>query len=314
MHRYFRHIGDYAKDTRHLSLLEHGAYTMLLDLAYSMETPLPTEIPAICRLCCARSKDEQKAVENVLLEFFKMTDTGGWIQGRVLEELADYRDQSDSSRFSNFCKAWKKRHGKKQQIIDLEQWKQLLPKFLGCYPVADGAPFDYRSMTEWYAIELQTSTQEPVPKNQEPVFPPDYPAGHIAALAQWFQYKRERRETYKPTGWASLLKQQLVFTSEQVQQAVEQSVGNNYAGLFTDKIKSAAQKKEGGAAVPVARRYAHPLDAVPEWDWEAVAREIAEEQGWDVTGLQEISWVELSAEHRQILTAAHHEKKKGPTT
>jgi uncharacterized protein YdaU (DUF1376 family) len=29
---YERHIGDYLKDTAHLSLLEHGIYTRLLDV------------------------------------------------------------------------------------------------------------------------------------------------------------------------------------------------------------------------------------------------------------------------------------------
>ena len=69
MHKYFRQIGDYAKDTRHLSLIEHGAYTMLLDIAYATEKPLPNDIDTIARLACARSKDEKAAVETVLREF-----------------------------------------------------------------------------------------------------------------------------------------------------------------------------------------------------------------------------------------------------
>jgi uncharacterized protein YdaU (DUF1376 family) len=28
---YERHLGDYAKDAGHLSMLEHGAYSLLLD-------------------------------------------------------------------------------------------------------------------------------------------------------------------------------------------------------------------------------------------------------------------------------------------
>jgi hypothetical protein len=38
---YERHIGDYLKDTAHLSLLEHGIYTRLLDVYYTRECPIP---------------------------------------------------------------------------------------------------------------------------------------------------------------------------------------------------------------------------------------------------------------------------------
>ena len=252
MHKYFRQIGDYAKDTRHLTLLEHGAYTIMLDIAYASEKPLTKDVSALARLCCAKSKEEKEAVERVLKEFFHEVENG-WEQKRVKKELADYRDQSDSARYSNFCKAWKKKNGKNAKVIDLERWKGALPDYLGCHPVVDGEPFDYRTMTEWYSINIPTSNQEPVTSNQEPVFPPDYPAGHVAALSRWWSYKREKRETYKPTGWDTLLKQQAVFTAEQVQRSVEASIGSNYAGLFTDKIAASdlrnpqPQKKEGGA-------------------------------------------------------------------
>ena len=43
MNYYKRHIGDYAAATRHLSMLEHGAYTMLLDVYYTSEQPLPAD-------------------------------------------------------------------------------------------------------------------------------------------------------------------------------------------------------------------------------------------------------------------------------
>ncbi len=33
MNYYERHLGDYAKDTAHLTMIEHGAYTLLLPAA-----------------------------------------------------------------------------------------------------------------------------------------------------------------------------------------------------------------------------------------------------------------------------------------
>jgi Protein of unknown function (DUF1376) len=40
MYYYQHHIGDYRKDTSHLSLIEHGIYRQLLDLYYITEKPL----------------------------------------------------------------------------------------------------------------------------------------------------------------------------------------------------------------------------------------------------------------------------------
>jgi uncharacterized protein YdaU (DUF1376 family) len=43
MNYYERHLGDYAKDTGHLSLLEHGVYTLLLDRYYATESGIPED-------------------------------------------------------------------------------------------------------------------------------------------------------------------------------------------------------------------------------------------------------------------------------
>lgn len=53
---------------------------------YSREQALPTEIAQACRLVRAASKDERKAVETVLTEFFTLTDSG-WSHSRCEEEI-----------------------------------------------------------------------------------------------------------------------------------------------------------------------------------------------------------------------------------
>jgi len=81
---YERHLGDYAKDTGHLSILEHGVYTLLLDRYYSTEAGIP-ETQAF-RLSRARTPEEREAVEVVLAEFFELID-GVWINRRAEEEI-----------------------------------------------------------------------------------------------------------------------------------------------------------------------------------------------------------------------------------
>lgn len=85
MNYYERHLGDYAKDTGHLTMLEHGAYTLLLDRYYSTEQGIPAD--QAHRIARARSKEERAAVDSVLAEFFTLTD-GVWTKGRVQEEIA----------------------------------------------------------------------------------------------------------------------------------------------------------------------------------------------------------------------------------
>lgn len=85
MNYYERHLGDYARDTAHLSILEHGVYTLLLDRYYATEQGIPAE--QAHRVARARSKDERDAVDAVLAEFFHLRD-GTWINNRVTEELA----------------------------------------------------------------------------------------------------------------------------------------------------------------------------------------------------------------------------------
>jgi uncharacterized protein YdaU (DUF1376 family) len=87
VHYYKRNIGDYAKKAGRLSMLEHGAYTLLIDACYDRER-FPTEAEAI-EWCWARSPEEIQAVTFVLNRFFELVD-GRWVQNRISEEVAKY--------------------------------------------------------------------------------------------------------------------------------------------------------------------------------------------------------------------------------
>lgn len=85
MNYYERHLGDYARDTAHLSLLEHGVYNVLLDRYYITEQPIPAD--QAHRIARAKTKDERAAVDAVLAEFFTL-EAGCYRQGRVESEIA----------------------------------------------------------------------------------------------------------------------------------------------------------------------------------------------------------------------------------
>jgi uncharacterized protein YdaU (DUF1376 family) len=98
MNSYPRHIGDYLRDTGHLSLLEHGIYGRLLDLYYLNDGPIPGDIPGLCRKLGARSADEKAAVEAVVAEFFGRSEAGLLTNKRCDEVLAKYRAFGEAQR------------------------------------------------------------------------------------------------------------------------------------------------------------------------------------------------------------------------
>ncbi len=87
MHYFKRNIGDYHKKAGRLSMLEHGAYTLLLDACYDRER-FPTIDEAI-DWCWARSAEEIAAVTFVLSKFFELVD-GRYVQARIQDEISAY--------------------------------------------------------------------------------------------------------------------------------------------------------------------------------------------------------------------------------
>jgi len=94
---YKRHLGDYARDTAHLSMAEDGAYNRLLDFYYAAERPLPLERAEIYRRVRARGKQDQAAVDAVLADFFNLKDDG-WHHKRCDEEIAAMMEKAQTNR------------------------------------------------------------------------------------------------------------------------------------------------------------------------------------------------------------------------
>jgi len=92
---YKRHIGDYMKDASHLTLLEHGVYTRLMDVYYTRESGIPVDQAA--RLVGARSKDELAALAQVVGEFFTVVD-GCYTQSRCARVIAEMLDKAETNR------------------------------------------------------------------------------------------------------------------------------------------------------------------------------------------------------------------------
>lgn len=97
MYYYQHHIGDYRKDTAHLTLLEHGIYRQLLDLYYTSETALPLDHAPTMRLLCVRNADESNSYKNLINDFFiEMED--GFHHKRCDVEISKFHGKSEKSR------------------------------------------------------------------------------------------------------------------------------------------------------------------------------------------------------------------------
>jgi uncharacterized protein YdaU (DUF1376 family) len=97
MNFYPRHLGDYARDAGHLSLVEHGVYTLLLDRFYATEKPFSErEAMQICRPANAK---EREAVRRILADFFQSTPSG-FVNKRALEEITKAHEKSQKAKES----------------------------------------------------------------------------------------------------------------------------------------------------------------------------------------------------------------------
>src|SRR5690606_10366863 len=93
--------GDYQRDTAHLSLAEHGAYTMLLDTYCSVEKPLPEDLASLYRVCRAMTRLEQQAVKNVAEQLFPLSEPDALRHNQRGErEIAKARPKIEAARIN----------------------------------------------------------------------------------------------------------------------------------------------------------------------------------------------------------------------
>jgi uncharacterized protein YdaU (DUF1376 family) len=93
MHYYQFNIGDYARDTSHLSLVEHGIYRLLLDWCYLNEKPITTE------KALRVGRGFPTETQSVLSEFFVGSDAG-WQHPRVNVEIEHFHKKAETNRLN----------------------------------------------------------------------------------------------------------------------------------------------------------------------------------------------------------------------
>ena len=118
MHYYKRNLGDYAKKAGRLTMLQHGAYTLLIDSCYDREL-FPTLEQAL-EWTWASTEAEVEAVKFVLSRFFVLDKDGCYVQDRILDELLNYQKNADTNKRIADEREAKRRENrtKRVQVVD----------------------------------------------------------------------------------------------------------------------------------------------------------------------------------------------------
>ena len=119
MHYYKRNLGDYAKKTGRLTMLQHGAYTLLIDSCYDRET-FPTLEQAI-EWTWASNEAEIDAVKFVLSRFFTLDKDGCYVQDRILQELLHYHANADTNKRIAIEREAKRKNKSTNRVQDVNE-------------------------------------------------------------------------------------------------------------------------------------------------------------------------------------------------
>lgn len=234
---YPMHIEAYNRDTAHLSMLEHGAYLLLLNHYYLTASPIPANELQLHRVCRAFANEEQSALHSVLQQFFQLTDAG-WIHNRAEKELAKSRDISDKRR-----QAAESRHSKAAEegkkdganadanadaIAGANGHTTTTTTTLLCIP--DGIHNKARKKFDALSLELPTCVS-------------------AEAWGEWIAYRRERKITSTEATMRAQLKKLAAWAGigHMPDEIIRASIENGWQGLFEPK-QQAQQRSQNHAA------------------------------------------------------------------
>lgn len=197
MHYYSFNIGDYAVDTRHLSLMEDLAYRRLLDLYYSSEKPINSDTKKVSRLI--GMVDYPQEIAQVLEDFFILSECG-YVQSRANDEISKFHAKADSARING------KKGGRPKKAKANPAESEAEPKITQSVNLANpeesGSKANYKPLTN--NQELITNNQEPKTINKVKRFVKPTPQ----ELVEWFIEKGSNQDQaerffnhYESNGW-----------------------------------------------------------------------------------------------------------------
>jgi uncharacterized protein YdaU (DUF1376 family) len=220
MHYYPFNIADFSLHTAHLTLEEEAVYRRLIDFYYDTETPIPKETqPVIRRLRLGSYLSE---FEQVLSEFFTLEDDG-WHSYRCDIEIKAYHDKADKARANG------KKGGRPRKNKGIET-----------QPVILANP-DLTQTKANQELELRTKNHKPVTK--EIVIPDGI---NNSAWKEWVDYRQSKKKKVSQKAADKQFKFLLDYALDLQQTIIDQSIQNDYQGLFEPKGNTNGQQIQSG--------------------------------------------------------------------
>ena len=215
MHYYKRNIGDYAKKAGRLTMLQHGAYTLLIDSCYDREI-FPTLEQAL-EWTWASTQQEVEAVEFVLKKFFTLQD-GQYVQNRIVEELQNYHSNAETNK----------------RIAMEREAKRKEKNTLGARSV-DEPPPNHKPLTINHKPEREkkaTVVANPLTVDQQ-------------VWSDWLQIRKAKKLPMTETAW-SQIQNEFRKSNLSDQQGVEYCCLSNWASFKTAWYEKNMQEQNSG--------------------------------------------------------------------
>ena len=214
MHYYKRNIGDYAKKAGRLTMLQHGAYTLLIDSCYDREI-FPTLEQAL-EWTWASTQQEVEAVEFVLKKFFTLQD-GQYVQNRIVEELQNYHSNAETNK----------------RIAMEREAKRKENNTLGARSV-DEPPPNHKPLTINHKPDREKATvvANPLTVDQQ-------------VWSDWLQIRKAKKLPMTETAW-SQIQNEFRKSNLSDQQGVEYCCLSNWASFKTAWYEKNMQEQNSG--------------------------------------------------------------------
>jgi uncharacterized protein YdaU (DUF1376 family) len=251
MNYYERHLGDYARDTSHLSMLEHGALNLLLDRYYATEKGIPDDI--VMRVAHARNHAEKQAVASVLNEFFVLTN-GVWVSSRAEREIEKKQNRVEANKKNGASggrpKTLKNQHQSEPSGLSLGSERETETK-------GHQSPVTSTSSLRSEVKEFPSS-EHVKSRKQKTVFDPEsISLPNNVSASDWKKWCQHRREISKPL--TKLATEQQIAALSEMQDpcgAILHSIANGYQGIFPPKNYAAKPHKPSSHDIPAASAFA----------------------------------------------------------
>jgi len=209
MYYYSFNIGDYRKDTVHLSRLEHSIYRDLIDWYYLDESPIPLETQSVSRRLRLATEEERNALVAVLQDFFSQSEDG-WRHKRIDSEIAEYHAKCETNRLN----------GK-----------------------AGGRPKKAENPVGSQSQPSRNPNQEPLTNNHKPIKKLPAPEGVSSEVWDSFLQQRQKARAVVTETVIKTIQKEADLAGWSLENALSEIVARGWRGFKAEWVKDKPQEK-----------------------------------------------------------------------